>query len=86
MYLNFMVEVSAFEGGILRKPIKGTTYIYYEHGRKYYSEKEYTVPQCTSIGKLCEDEPGMRIPNGNYLKFCLMWSCFRFLFEVDARK
>lgn len=69
MYLNFKVEIPAPEGGISRKTIKGTTYIYYEHGRKYYSDKGYTVPQCTSIGKLCEDEPGMMIPNGNYLKF-----------------
>ena len=69
MYLNFKVEIPASEGGISRKTIKGTTYIYYEHGRKYYSDKGYTVPQCTSIGKLCEDEPGVMIPNGNYLKF-----------------
>lgn len=69
MYLNFKVEVPACEGGISRKTIKGTTYIYYEHGRKYYKDRGYTVPQCTSIGKLCEDEPGMMIPNGNYLKF-----------------
>lgn len=69
MYLNFKVEVPASEGGISRKIIKGTTYIYYEHGRKYYKDRGYTVPQCTSIGKLCEDEPGMMIPNGNYLKF-----------------
>lgn len=69
MYLDFKVEVPASKGGISRKTIKGTTYIYYEHGRKYYPDKGYTVPQCTSIGKLCEDEPGMMIPNGNYLKF-----------------
>lgn len=69
MYLNIKVEVPASEGGISRKTIRGTTYIYYEHGRKYYKDRGYTVPQCTSIGKLCEDEPGMMIPNGNYLKF-----------------
>ena len=44
MYLYFKVEVPASEGGISRKTIKGTTYIYYEHGRKYYSDKGYTVP------------------------------------------
>lgn len=69
MYLNFKVESPASEGGISRKTVKGTTYIYHEHGRKYYPGKGYTIPQRTSIGKLCEDEPGMMIPNGNYLKF-----------------
>ena len=69
MYLDIRVEIPVDEGGISKKKIKGTTYIYYEHGRKYYSEKGYTVPQCTSIGKLCPDEPTKMIPNGNYLKF-----------------
>ena len=54
MYLDFRVEISALEGGISKKKIKGTRYIYYEHGRKYYSEKGYTVPQCTSVGKHCQ--------------------------------
>ena len=69
MYLNLTVEIPQNEPGISKKNIKGTTYIYYEHGRKYYSDKKYTVPQCTSIGKVCEDDPVMMHPNGNYLKF-----------------
>ena len=69
MYLGFSVKIPKNQTGISKKKIKGTTYIYYEHGRKYYAEKQYTVPQCTSIGKMCEDAPDMMIPNGNYLKF-----------------
>lgn len=69
MYLGFRVEVPTPEGGISRKTIKGTTYVYYEYGRKYYPDKGYTVPQCTSIGKQCTDDPRMMIPNENYLKF-----------------
>lgn len=69
MYLGFSVKIPENQTGISKKKIKGTTYIYYEHGRKYYAEKQYTVPQCTSIGKMCEDAPDMMIPNGNYLKF-----------------
>ena len=69
MYLNFKVDIPKLESGISKKKIKGTTYIYYEHGRKYYADRQYTVPQCTSIGKVCEDDPSMMIPNGNYLKF-----------------
>ena len=69
MYLNFKVEIPKQKSGISKKKIKGTTYIYYEYGRNYYADRQYTVPQCTSIGKACEDDPGMMIPNGNYLKF-----------------
>lgn len=69
MYLNITVRIPKEQNGISKKRIKGTTYIYYEHGRKYYSDKHYTVPQCTSIGKVCEDDPDMMVPNGNFLKF-----------------
>ena len=51
MYLKSTVKIPELETGISEKKIKGTTYIYYEFGRKYYSDKKYTVPQCTSIGK-----------------------------------
>lgn len=69
MYLGFNVRIPERESGISKKKIKGTTYVYYEHGRKYYTDRQYTVPQCTSIGKVCEDNPAMMIPNGNFLKF-----------------
>ena len=69
MYLNIEVKIPESKTGISKKTIKGTTYIYYEHGRKYYSDRRYTVPQCTTIGKTSENDPSMMIPNGNYLKF-----------------
>ena len=69
MYLRFRVKIPEDIKGISKKTIKGTTYVYYEHGRRYVVEKQYTVPQCTSIGKVCEDDSSMMIPNTNYLKF-----------------
>lgn len=69
MYLGFTVKIPDLKTGISKKKIKGTTYIYYEHARKYYADRQYTVPQCTTIGKACDDEPGMMIPNGNFLKY-----------------
>ena len=69
MYLDLKVEIPALGSGISKKNIKGTTYVYYEHGRKYYSDRQYTVPQCTTIGKLCKDDPTKMIPNPNFLKF-----------------
>lgn len=69
MYLNFIVDIPNQKSGISKKNIKGTTYIYYEYGRKYYSDRKYTVPQCTSIGKVCGDNQNRMIPNENYLKY-----------------
>ena len=69
MYLNLTVKIPEQETGISMKTIKGTTYVYYEHGRKYYADRKYTVPQTTTIGKVCADDSSMMKPNGNYLKF-----------------
>lgn len=69
MYLDFNVKIPVRKSGITQKKIKGTVYIYYETGRKYYSEKKYTSSQCTTIGKLCVDDPTMMTPNDNYLKY-----------------
>ena len=69
MYLKSTVKIPDLESGISEKKIKGTIYIYYEYGRKYYPDKKYTVPQCTSIGKKASDDPSMMFPNDNYLKY-----------------
>ena len=69
MYLNCVVEIPDNQTGISKKTIKGTTYIYYEHGRRYDPEKKYNVPQCTTIGKLSDLDPSVMIPNTNYRKF-----------------
>lgn len=69
MYLNCTVEIPENITGISKKKIKGTTYIYYEHGRRYDSAKKYNVPQCTTIGKQSDMDPSMMIPNTNYRKY-----------------
>lgn len=69
MYLKFTVPIPEEKSGITMKTIKGTRYVYYEFERKYDPEKKYTVPQTTTIGKLCADDPSYMIPNGNYVRF-----------------
>ena len=69
MYKDFMIEIPAGIPGITTKTIKTTTYVYYAYGHQYNSEKHYTEPKTTSIGK-CEDgSPGMMYPNSNYFRF-----------------
>ena len=62
MYLDFKVKIT-------RKKIKGTTYIYYAYEHNYSSEKGYTVPKNTSIGKCTDDDPNLMYPNTNFMKF-----------------
>lgn len=69
MYLNITVEAPPVGNGISYKAIKGTKYVYYEHGRRYDSKRKYTVPQTTTIGKICDDDDSMMYPNTNYLTF-----------------
>lgn len=69
VYLNCTVPIPEKKSGITTKTIKGTTYVYYEYERKYDSQKQYTVPMTTTIGKLCEENPDEMIPNGNFVKF-----------------
>ena len=69
MYLNCVVEIPENLTGISKKKIKGTNYIYYEHGRRYDPAKKYNVPQCTTIGKQSDLDPSMMIPNENYRKY-----------------
>lgn len=69
MYLDFKVKMPSDSAGITRKKIKGTTYIYYSYEHNYSSEKGYTVPKSTSIGKCTDDEPDLMYPNTNFLKF-----------------
>ena len=69
MYLNITVATPPVGNGISHKPIKGKRYVYYEHGRRYDPKRGYTVPQTTSIGKICEEDASQMYPNSNYLKF-----------------
>lgn len=69
MYFDFLVKVPEIKGKIYTKKIKETTYINYEYARVYKPEKKYNIPKRTTIGKLCEDNPGMMYPNANYLKY-----------------
>lgn len=67
MYADVRVKIPDEKGKVTRKTIKGTTYIYYQLDRIYNSEKKYSIPKSTPIGKCCEDDYSMMIPNEKYL-------------------
>jgi len=67
MYTDVRVKIPEEKGKVTRKKIRGTTYIYYQTDRIYDPEKKYSIPKSTPIGKFCEDDPTMMIPNEKYL-------------------
>ncbi len=67
MYADTRVKIPDEKGKVTRKRIKGSTYIYYQLDRVYSSEKQYTIPKSTTIGKGCEDDSTMMFPNEKYL-------------------
>ena len=68
MYLNCRVKIPA-EKGISHKKIQKTPYVYYEIGRVYIPNRKYNVPKTVCIGKEIPEQPGMMLPNENYLKY-----------------
>ena len=75
MYLDFQVKIPTESAGITRKKIKGTTYIYYAYEHDYNTEKGYTVPKNTTIGKCTDDDSELMYPNTNFLKFFRLRNC-----------
>ena len=68
MYYNYKVARPPKGKGVTLNTIKSTTYVCYTYGREYKPEKKYNIPKRTTIGKVCEDDPGSMYPNQNYIK------------------
>ena len=69
MFFDFKVGMPEVKGKIFEKVIKNVTYINYEYDRIYKPEKKYNIPKRTTIGKRCDNDPGMMYPNMNFMKF-----------------
>ena len=69
MYYDFKVKIPDVKGKIYERTIKGVVYINYEYDRVYRPDKKYNIPKRTTIGKKCEDAPGMMYPNPNFLTY-----------------
>lgn len=69
MHTDIRVKIPDDRGRIIRKKIKGCTYIYYQLDRQYDPEKGYTIPRSTTIGKMCPDDNTMMYPNNKFLVY-----------------
>jgi len=69
MYLNCLVPIPATNGKTVLLRRKTDTYVYFETGRTYDKNKQYTSPTRVAIGKLSKEDPKMMYPNENFVKY-----------------
>lgn len=66
MYLNTTVKIPEMKGKIISKKKGGTTYILYQYGSEYKSEKQYAVPLRTIVGKVSPSDKSLMFPNEKF--------------------
>ena len=69
MYYDFLVKIPENTKGISFNKRGDTTYVEYTYGRRYIPEKQYNIPQRTTIGKRDSLDRTMMYPNQNFMKF-----------------
>ena len=69
MYLDFLVKIPDVSGKITRKTKNGITYINFEYGREYDSERKFNIPKRATIGKQSKEDSSMMQPNQNFLTY-----------------
>ncbi len=66
MYFNTTVKIPIVKGKIITKKKGGATYILYQYGSEYNSEKQYAVPQRAIVGKASDIDPTLMYPNEKF--------------------
>ena len=69
MYYDFSIKIPEEKGKIIIKKKGNATYVLYQYGSKYNSDKKYAVPQRTIIGKLDPENEGRMFPNEKCQEF-----------------
>ena len=63
MYYDFQVEIPEAKGKIITKKKGSVTYVLYQYGQEYKSEKRYAIPKRAIIGKVSSENSSMMFPN-----------------------
>lgn len=66
MYFNYAVTIPSVKGKIITKAKGSATYILYQYGQEYNSDKQYAVPKRSIIGKVNPADATQMFPNDNY--------------------
>lgn len=72
IYFDYPVTIPEIKGKITYRPCRkgGGYYVLLETGRRYVSEKQYTLVDRMTIGRTIDDQPGMMKPSKHYLEIC----------------
>lgn len=66
MYLNTSVKIPDAKGKIFTKKKGGSTYVLYQYGSEYKSDRQYAIPQRSIIGKVNPADYNYMFPNEKY--------------------
>ncbi len=69
MYFDFTIPVPKVQGKIIQKKKGDNTYILFQYGQEYNSEKKYAIPKRTIVGKLHDDDKSMMYPNEKFQEY-----------------
>ena len=69
MYLSSAVPIPDAKGKIIIRKKGSSSYVLYQYGQDYNSEKKYAVPRRSVIGKLCSADLEKMLPNENFAKW-----------------
>ena len=69
MYLDYLVDIPEVKGKITYRSKGDAQYVYYECGRTYDPEKQYTTVKRVTIGKVSGDDQSKMRPNENFRKY-----------------
>ena len=74
MYYDFQVEIPEAKGKIITKKKGSVTYVLYQYGQEYKSEKRYAIPKRAIIGKVSSENSSMMFRMSSIRDIFLMLS------------
>ena len=70
MYRKFTVRIPAVQGKMTEKrSADGSVYVYYEYGRVYHKDRQYTIPKRVCVGKEDPENGSRMFPNDRYFEY-----------------
>lgn len=69
MYFNTAVKIPSAKGKIIIKKKGNASYVLYQYGQNYNSEKKYSVPLRTIIGKIDSTDENSMFPNERFQEY-----------------
>lgn len=69
MYFDFTVPIPTVKGKMIRKKKGSAVYVLFQYGQEYNSEKKYSIPKRTIVGKVSDDDVDTMYPNEKFQEY-----------------